>query len=349
MTAFNSARHSVGRPRKEFIMKSSIGSTVATPTSLHFLSIVEKVKLVQNGDRKFGCDEKTIKAVCVQNSVQRDQLGGSDIYETVRSEVRRAISEIQINLESAIQVSNATAVTVTDMADIHPDLLSPGTIELALETRREYTKKLEEAKERARRLRADLAVEEHRSRPSRKSSIERKRMSKRLAEDAKAYFDECVSLSTFDSSDFSSQEDPPLSMVGPPTPSRLTEQSGTREQSHHIHYDTMQPPASIDSEEAIHEQVSSTADSKETDSKHCFSFAQKPSEGTTAQQDIQQYIKKFEKSVSKLPSMRSSYGDMCDYSFQSSAESLLIDRVMLRSRIESGRFLLCGGGNFWSP
>ncbi|KAL5058613.1 hypothetical protein RYX36_030217 [Vicia faba] len=238
-----------------------------------------------------------------------------------------------------------------------------------------------QAKERARRLRADLAVEEHRvreldrilrevlpypktpnipkSRPSRKFSIERKRMSKRLAEDAKAYFDECVSLSTFDSSDFSSQEDPPLSMVGPPTPSRLTEassntppsnfQSGTREQSHHIHYDTMQPPASIDSEEAIHEQVSSTADSKETDSKHCFSFAQKPSEGTTAQQDIQQYIKKFEKSVSKLPSMRSSYGDMCDYSFQSSAESLLIDRVMLRSRIESGRFLLCGGGNFCSP
>lgn len=57
------------------------------------------------------------------------------------------------------------------------------------------------------------------------SSIERKRMSKRLAEDAKAYFDECVSLSTFDSSDFSSQEDPPLSIVGPPTPSRLTEAS----------------------------------------------------------------------------------------------------------------------------
>ena len=41
-------------------------------------------------------------------------------------------------------MSNTTAVTVTDMADIHPDLLSPGTIELALETRREYTKKLEE-------------------------------------------------------------------------------------------------------------------------------------------------------------------------------------------------------------
>lgn len=39
ITAFNSARHSVGRPRKEFIKISSIGSTVATPTSLHFPSL----------------------------------------------------------------------------------------------------------------------------------------------------------------------------------------------------------------------------------------------------------------------------------------------------------------------
>ena len=39
ITAFNSARHSVGRPRKEFIKKSSIGSIVATPTSLHFPSL----------------------------------------------------------------------------------------------------------------------------------------------------------------------------------------------------------------------------------------------------------------------------------------------------------------------
>lgn len=66
------------------------------------------------------------------------------------------------------------------------------------------------------------------------SSIERKRMSKRLAEDAKAYFDECVSLSTFDSSDFSSQEDPPLSMVGPSTPSRLTEASSNTPASNFV-------------------------------------------------------------------------------------------------------------------
>ncbi|KAJ1376816.1 hypothetical protein SESBI_49547, partial [Sesbania bispinosa] len=190
----------------------------------------------------FGSDEKTIKAVCEQiKSVQRDQPEARDLYETVRSEVRRAISEIQIDLQSAIQRNNSTAIAITNVADIPPDLINPGTVELVLEIRREYTKKLEESHERARNLRADLAVEEHRgqeldrilkevlpypktpnvqkSRPARKSSIERRKMSKRLAEDAKAYFDECVSLSTFDSSDFSSQEDPPLNLVGPPTPS----------------------------------------------------------------------------------------------------------------------------------
>jgi len=63
-------------------------------------------------------------------------------------------------------------------------------------------------------------------------------MSKRLAEDAKAYFDECVSLSTFDSSDFSSPEDPPVNFVGPPTPSGspvcLTEASSNASVSHFI-------------------------------------------------------------------------------------------------------------------
>lgn len=43
-------------------------------------------------------------------------------------------------------------------------------------------------------------------------------MSKRLTDEALAYFDECVSLSTFDSSDFSSPEDPPFNLVGITTP-----------------------------------------------------------------------------------------------------------------------------------
>ena len=42
-------------------------------------------------------------------------------------------------------------------------------------------------------------------------------MSKRLTDEAMAYFDEWVSISTFDSSDFSSPEDPPLNLVGAAT------------------------------------------------------------------------------------------------------------------------------------
>lgn len=43
-------------------------------------------------------------------------------------------------------------------------------------------------------------------------------MSKRLTDDALAYFDECVSLSTFDGSDFSSlEETPPIHQVSSTT------------------------------------------------------------------------------------------------------------------------------------
>ncbi|KAL5176704.1 hypothetical protein HKD37_08G022589 [Glycine soja] len=281
----------------------------------------------------FGSDEKTIKAV----------------FEQMK----------------AIQRSNAAAITVTNLSDIPSDLVNPGAVELVLEIRKEYARRLEESQERARNLRADLAVEEHhgqeldrilkevlpypktpvtqKPRPARKSSIERRRMSKRLAEDAKAYFDECVSLSTFDSSDFSSPEDPPVNFVGPPTPSGSPE-SGTRGQSMNIHYDISQPPANIDTVGAFHGQVSSITDSTETGSKPCFSFAQKPSETSALQQDIQQYIKKFEKNVLKSSAMRSNYCDPHEYSFQSSAESLLNDRVLLKRRIESGSLILCGGG-----
>lgn len=41
-------------------------------------------------------------------------------------------------------------------------------------------------------------------------------MSRHLAEEAMNYFDECVSISTIDSSDFSSLEDPQASSVIPP-------------------------------------------------------------------------------------------------------------------------------------
>ncbi|KAJ6317247.1 hypothetical protein OIU76_012898 [Salix suchowensis] len=189
-------------------------------------------------------EERTIKAVSEQmQSFQGDNLGdgtSSHIYETVRSEVRRAIADIQNDLESTIQRSNTTAFALANVNDIPPDLVNPSAVELVLDIRREYAKKLEQSQERARKLRADLAVEEHRGlelsrilkevlphpkmsnvqkpRAGRKSSIERSKVSKRLTDEAMTYFDECVSLSTFDSSDFSSPEDPPINLVDVASP-----------------------------------------------------------------------------------------------------------------------------------
>ncbi|KAI9083263.1 hypothetical protein K1719_034795 [Acacia pycnantha] len=105
----------------------------------------------------------------------------------------------------AIRRSNTIAVAITNVAGIPPDLINPGAVELALEIRREYSKMLGESQERARKLRPDLAVEESRTQElesilkevlpypknpnvlkscPRKASIERRMMSKRLAEDA---------------------------------------------------------------------------------------------------------------------------------------------------------------------
>ncbi|XP_052192207.1 uncharacterized protein LOC127801282 [Diospyros lotus] len=211
-----------------------------------------------------GAEERTINAVCEQmkvsfmsvdqlsnirerdkrQSFQGDVQGGADaaasgIYETVRSEVRRAISDMQNDIENAMRRNNATANLSSSVADVPPDLVNPGAVELLLDIRREYARKLEESQERATKLRADLAVEEHRgqelnrilkellpdpkisnrqkSRVGRKNSSERKKMSKRLTEEAMAYFDECVSISTFDSSDFSAPEDLPLNLIGATT------------------------------------------------------------------------------------------------------------------------------------
>ncbi|KAL1346437.1 uncharacterized protein [Arachis hypogaea] len=303
-------------------------------------------------------------ADAVSMSVQGGPLVTSDVYETVRSEVRRAISEIQTDLESAIQRSNATAIAVTNIADIPPCLVNPDAEELVFEIRREYAQKLEESQERARNLRANLAVEEHcgqeldrilkevlpypktpnvqKSHPTRKNSIERRRMSKRLAEDAKAYFDECVSLSTFDSSDFSSQDDPPVTSVGPPIPSDsyecLLQESASHGQLISRNYDVSQLCTVID-----------TAGSPESSCKSRFSFSQKSPESSGLADDIQQYIKMFEKNVLKSPNMRSGYHDIREYSYQSPTESLLVDRVILKNRIEAGGLLLCSGGSIlWS-
>ncbi|CAN1263619.1 hypothetical protein LINPERPRIM_LOCUS11670 [Linum perenne] len=328
-------------------------------------------------------EAKTIKAVCEQmKASQLDNLGpdtSDRIYETVRSEVRRAIADIQGDLETAIQRS---AIGNADITDIPPDLVNPSAVELVLDIRREYASKLEQSHERAMKLRADLAVEEHRGlelnrilkevlpdpkasngrkpRVGRKSSIERRKMSKRLTEEAMAYFDECVSLSTFDSSDFSSQEEPPLRFVGtrvadrspfsPVTPSLTADGRNNKKEPDSMSSDRGSGLSASSSkvEELAAGEVS--AGSLETQSARSFqfSFTSKSNDSLDIQQDIDKYTKGSVKGIERIDTdNHSCYEyDLDEYELQSSQQSMLFDRVFFRNRIASGSMLLCIGGGF---
>ncbi|XP_039071831.1 uncharacterized protein LOC120219049 [Hibiscus syriacus] len=254
-----------------------------------------------------------------------DDSAASDRYSTVKSEVMRAISDIQNELHGAIRRNNPTTDVVEFVSDIQ----------------HEYATKLEQSQERARQLRADIAVEEHRgmelsrilkevlpdakapstkkSRPGRKSSIERRKISKCLTDDALAYFDECVSLSTFDGSDFSSIEDPPVKCVG-----------------------------TVDVDGIFLPQANSS--DNEWNRKLQFSFSPKPGPICEIQQDIKKYVKGFEKDVGKINNgsqiiQRNPY-DPNEYNLQASQQSLLFDHVFLKNRLDSGNLLLCSGGCF---
>ncbi|KAK1279299.1 hypothetical protein QJS04_geneDACA015100 [Acorus gramineus] len=135
---------------------------------------------------------------------------------------------------------NTAFINLDNVTDANPELVNPDAVELIFDIRREYATKFEESQERARKLRADLAVEEQReqelskilkqilpdsknsasrkSRVKRKMSNERRRISRCLTEEAMNYFDECVSISTFGSSDFSAAEDPPFCSAAGSTP-----------------------------------------------------------------------------------------------------------------------------------
>ncbi|KAK2983481.1 hypothetical protein RJ640_006494, partial [Escallonia rubra] len=326
-----------------------------------------------------GAEEKTIKAVFEQmKSFEGDSLAGdtavSGIYETVQTEVRRAISDIQNDLESAIRRRNATALATADVTDIPPDLVNPGA-----------------SQERARKLRADLAVEEHRgqefsrilketlpdpktssvqrSRLSRRTSSERKKMSKRLTEDAMSYFDECVSISTFDSSDFSAAEDPPFNSVGGTVTvgciSSLTQEGPGISASHgsssclshkkdavshgQLTQSCRDPSLTADSSsnEPMINQGSRRGMNTERHRKFQFSLGQEPTENVGIQEEIRSYIKNFEKGIDKddlNSKMVRSNCDLDGHVIGGRRESLLFDRIGYKNRIETGSLHLCGGG-----
>ncbi|XP_027158848.1 uncharacterized protein LOC113760465 [Coffea eugenioides] len=339
-------------------------------------------------------EEKTIIAVCEQ--MKGDKWGGdaadaSGIYETVRSEVRRAISNMQNDIESAIRRGNVNGIVTADIADIPPLSVNSGSVESVLDIRREYAQKLEESEERARKLRADLAVEEHRgqefsrilketlpdprtsnpqkSRAGRKRSTERKKISKCLAEEAMAYFDECVSISTFDSSDFSASEDPSHISAGSSTavhdivpvlqgslsvnlPLHAHDSFSKEKQTLGGHGQLMQSredsnlTAHSSSNALTVDQVDKRSKSRGSSEPYRFSFAQKPKENTGPQNNITNYVKHFERGLGTKAAgsdyTRTVY-DTGEFDLHGCLESFLFERVFFRKRVESGSLHLCGG------
>ncbi|KAK6921804.1 hypothetical protein RJ641_012311 [Dillenia turbinata] len=340
-------------------------------------------------------EEKTIKAVFEQmKSIQGDHHGidttKAGIYETVRSEVIRALSDMQNDIDNVLRRNNATPIlTTANVADLPPNLVNPSAVELVLDIRKEYAHKLEQSQDRARKLRAELTVEEqrgeelnkilketvpepkasnvHRSRPGRKTSAERRKMSKRLTEEAMAYFDECVSKSAFDSSDFSAPEDPQPCLVGATTPigDNFSVNQGSPSISATHRPDISQiwrkelgdptlalhgheASCSNDNEPSVNQPSPQLMINTEGPRKFQFSFADRSAESSGPQHNLRHYIKSFskdiekEKSNSQIARLKPYDKERCNLQVQ--GESILFDMVFCKNRIESGSLLLCGGG-----
>ncbi|XP_039063281.1 uncharacterized protein LOC120207976 [Hibiscus syriacus] len=324
-THFATSESEVEQERNSWMKSKNKGNLFATSGNGQKGNLVKsRYILTRSGQRKRidPSDSPTSLPYEGDNFVG-DDSAASDIYRTVKSEVRPAISDIQNELQGAIRRNNTTTNAVVS------------------DLQHEYATKLEQSQERARQLRADLAVEEHRgmelsrilkevvpdakasstkkSHPGRKSSIERRKISKCLTDDALAYFDECVSLSTFDGSDFSSVEDPPLKCAG---------------------------TIDVDGVSLPHVNCSDN----EWNRKLRFSFSPKPGPICEIQQDIKKYVKGFEKDFGKINNdsqiiQRNCY-DPNEYNLQPSQQSLLFDHVFLKNRLDSGNLLLCSGGCF---
>ncbi|GJN28415.1 hypothetical protein PR202_gb16533 [Eleusine coracana subsp. coracana] len=255
----------------------------------------------------------------------------------------------------------------------------------------EYTMKLKQSHERARKLRADLAVEEqreqelsrmlkdivtdpnfsetHRKRPRRKSSIERLKVSRHLAEEAMNYFEECVSISTMDSTDFSLPDDPQpnsIMSVPPKNNSRFSHRgrsilqgSHTATDQHgHLEESDNQTQCSVSiigsdmsdiNAPGLKNRSNSSDDFDGFDTPRsrssCFSFTHKRAK-TIENCGIQQYLGKFGRGNNKdLKDMKSSYfAD--DYTFQKANLDLLMDMVTFQSRIEYGGLVICNTRTF---
>ncbi|CAM8969983.1 unnamed protein product [Rhodiola kirilowii] len=295
----------------------------------------------------------------------------STIHETGGPEVRRSICDIQNDL-----VDRGTNPTMASVNVPH-SAQSPSPVELVLDIRREYVKELEQSEERARKLRADLAAEEHRGMElgrvlkellpdsrvaslqrcgrARKNSIERRRMSDRLTDEALAYFDECISISTFDSSDLSSQEDPPLNLQASTAvqssksvtrgcstirvvSSNDTVPSCYQERSGDDTYNQDNPSISASNNSIVQPGLSSTFISKGSNSRGKLYRFQEDMKNYTTNRDIEKHACYSQSLGREL--------DIDAYNLHGKAENILFDKVVFQNRIDSGSVHLCGGAAF---
>ncbi|KAH6772451.1 hypothetical protein C2S51_010855 [Perilla frutescens var. frutescens] len=352
-------------------ISNSVGRTSAVRNRVNNPGQVKRagVRMTQNQATEWSEDDS---ACSMQISNLEDGISVGSLSEAEEKIIKTAFEEL-----NAFRRNNHNRAAASNVAYMSSDLVNPKGVELIPDIS-EYAIKLEESEERARKLRADLAVEEHRgqeldrilqeilpnpktsdtdmqrSRRGRRTSNERKRMSKRLTEEAMAYFDECVSLSTFDSSDFSASEDPAYSLVGAAGPvgtSSLVNGSP----STLCCYDQ----GSLVDQKQVHLKlcedsgptVNSSSVRPGSSQLYQFSFADKRPEDVSPQEDIRSYIKNFERETKKERDLEASnsYYDAEEYNMQSHIEGVLFDRVLYNNRIESGGLLLCGGATSCLP
>ncbi|CAA7398307.1 unnamed protein product [Spirodela intermedia] len=224
-------------------------------------------------------EEEIIRAVLEQ---MEDEHPSNDSGHGIHD--GRAVSEIRGDLENA-----AVARRDSSMAASGVDSLS----EPATYVRREFALELQQA------------------------SVEWQKMSRQLTEEAMSYFDECVSISTFDASDFSSPEDQVLSSV---------DDNLTR--------DDDRPNPRNTQRDLIGHPEGDPSQSRASQS----SFSRR-STGSGGAHNLKYYITRFRKGLhSEGDDHSNSRSSFCgdDYDPNVSPEMFLLEKAALRNRVESG-------------
>ncbi|KAK1293806.1 hypothetical protein QJS10_CPA16g01272 [Acorus calamus] len=307
------------------------------------------------------------------------------------SEMEEQTIEAFFERTEANHRKNSAVVNLANITDARTEFVDPDAIEFISDVQSEYAAKFEQSQDRARKLRADLAVEEQREQElgrilkqmlpdprnsesqkphiKRKMSNERRKISRHLTEEAMNYFDECVSLSTFDSSDFSASEDPPFCPAAgfPPVDGRHIFLSSTNR----LHGDLIDLNKDLDNQSQYslsHESYDASASTNSStikttnqmneigghaklmnldmlDNENIQSSRTREPLQAGELHDIRNYIKKFEKEQMKednsmVPDIMSRY-NVDDYNSSMLAEGVLFEKVIMRNRIESGGLLVC--------